>query len=79
MKMVSIMSQVSIMSPIPEGEDVVDDDPLEIDETFTRLPARINTKAGVITFTQKARRRYMMGDKYKNSYCSTSRSGHKIP
>ena len=41
-------------APVPEDEEAVDDDPIEIDQTFTKLPARINTLAGVVTLTSNA-------------------------
>lgn len=43
-------------APIPEEEEVVYDDPLEIDKTFTKLPAIIKTKAGIITLKQNKRK-----------------------
>ena len=38
--------------PVPEEAEPIYDEPIEIDRTFTRLPARLQTKTGTITLTR---------------------------
>lgn len=38
-------------APVPEDEEPVDEEPIEIERTFTKLPTRINTLSGVVTLT----------------------------
>ena len=38
--------------PVPEDAEPIYDEPLKIDRTFTKFPARIKTKAGTVTLTR---------------------------
>ncbi len=42
--------------PVPKGESVDGIEPIEFEQTITRLPAKINTKYGPLTLTQNEKR-----------------------